>query len=85
MTASAEERARRRYDELIQKGIETSYEDVLADMKKRDYDDSHRETAPLKAADDAIFVDTTGHTLEQSVITIKKLIEDKINPERHGS
>jgi cytidylate kinase len=85
LTASAEERARRRYDELIQKGIETSYEDVLADMKKRDYDDSHRETAPLKAADDAIFVDTTGHTLEQSVITIKKLIEDKINPERHGS
>ncbi|MDD3693528.1 MAG: (d)CMP kinase [Oscillospiraceae bacterium] len=74
LTASVEDRARRRFAELIQKGVETSYTDVLDDMKKRDYNDSHRKTAPLKAAHDAIKVDTTGNTLEQSVNILKELI-----------
>ena len=83
LTASAEDRAKRRYDELISKGVETSYEDVLSDMIKRDYDDSHRETAPLKAADDAVTVDTSGNTLEQSVDILKEIIQS-INPKSKG-
>ena len=50
LTASAEERAMRRYKELLGKGVEADYDDVLEDLKKRDYDDSHREIAPLKPA-----------------------------------
>lgn len=76
LTASVEDRARRRFAELTQKSIETSYADVLDDMKKRDYNDSHRKTAPLKAAHDAIKVDTTGNTLEQSVNILKQLVLD---------
>lgn len=73
LTASPEERAARRYAELKEKGIATTFDEVLADMIKRDYDDSHRQAAPLKPADDAILVDTTGNTLEQSVEVLKKL------------
>ncbi len=67
LTASPEARARRRYDELIEKGMDVKFDDVLADMIKRDYNDSHRAIAPLKPADDAILLDTSGNTLEQSV------------------
>ena len=67
LTASPEERARRRYDELVAKGVAANYEVVLEDLKKRDYNDSHRETAPLKLAEDGIEVDTTGLSLEGSV------------------
>ena len=67
LTASPEERARRRYNELVAKGVAANYEVVLEDLKKRDYNDSHRETAPLKLADDGIEVDTTGLSLEGSV------------------
>lgn len=67
LTASPEERARRRYDELVAKGVAANYEVVLEDLKKRDYNDSHRETAPLKLADDGIEVDTTGLSLEGSI------------------
>ena len=74
LTATAEDRARRRYEELRLKNIEASYDDVLSDMQKRDYNDSHRAAAPLKAAADAIKVDTTGNSLEQSVLILKKLI-----------
>ncbi len=74
LTASPEARAKRRYDELIEKGMDVKYEDVLADMIQRDYNDSHREIAPLKQADDAILCDTSGFELEQSV----KLIIDTI-------
>ncbi|MPM87596.1 Cytidylate kinase [bioreactor metagenome] len=79
LTASAEERAKRRYEELVIKGSSVSYEDVLKDMKIRDANDSARDTAPLKAADDAILLDTTGNTLEQSVEMILKLIREKEN------
>ena len=78
LTASAEDRAKRRLAELQEKGIPADYEDVLADMKKRDYDDSHRATAPLKPAEDAVLVDTTGNTLEQSVEILKKLVKEAV-------
>lgn len=59
ITATAEVRAKRRYDELKAKGFAVDYENLLEEIKQRDYNDSHREIAPLKQADDAIFVDTT--------------------------
>ena len=78
LTASPEARAKRRYDELIEKGMEASYEDVLADMIKRDYDDSHRAIAPLKQADDAILCDTSEIDLQQSIDLIIRTIKDNI-------
>ena len=78
LSASAEDRARRRYDELVAKGMDVAFEDVLADMKQRDYNDSHRAAAPLKAADDAVMVDTTGNTLELSVELMKNLIKERL-------
>ena len=78
LAASAEDRARRRYDEMLAKGMEAVYEDVLEDMKQRDYNDSHRAAAPLKPADDAIMVDTTGNTLEESIAMMKKLVEESL-------
>jgi cytidylate kinase len=75
LTAAPEERARRRYDELVEKGGNyPTFEEVLADLNTRDYNDSHREHAPLKQADDAILVDTTGNTFEESVEKIIKVI-----------
>ena len=65
MTASAEERADRRYKELIEKGQEISYETVLEDIKKRDHNDMTRKLNPLKKADDAIELDTTGMSIEE--------------------
>jgi len=59
LTASPEARAKRRYDELIAKGQDVEYKDVLDDLNKRDYQDTHREIAPLKPADDSVIVDTT--------------------------
>lgn len=67
LTASPEDRARRRYDEHIAKGQNVSYNDILEDMLKRDYNDSHRAIAPLKQADGAILLDTTGFPLEKSI------------------
>ena len=67
LTASAEERAMRRYKELVEKGVDVEYETVLKELNERDYQDSHREIAPLKPADDAHLIDTTGNNLDQSV------------------
>ena len=78
LTASPEARAERRYKELLEKGMEASYEDVLADMIKRDYDDSHRAIAPLKQADDAILCDTSGNDLQQSIDLIINTIKENI-------
>lgn len=78
LTASPEERARRRYDEQLAKGIEESYEKVLEEVKKRDYNDMNRDIAPLKCAEDAIPVDTTGNTLEQSIELLKQIIFDNL-------
>ncbi|MCO7136989.1 (d)CMP kinase [[Clostridium] leptum] len=78
LTASPEERARRRYEELVAKGQDVRYEDVLEDMKQRDYNDSHRAVAPLKPAEDAVIVDTTGNTFEQSVDVLTNLIKERL-------
>jgi cytidylate kinase len=74
LSADSRERARRRYDELIAKGQNVSFDDVLADLEKRDRDDSGREHAPLKQAGDAILVDTTGNTFNESVEKIMQII-----------
>lgn len=66
LTAAPEDRTRRRYDELIQRGQQTDFETVLKDLIQRDYNDSTRASAPLRQAEDALLVDTTGNTLEQS-------------------
>ncbi|HIZ83540.1 MAG TPA: (d)CMP kinase [Firmicutes bacterium] len=78
LTASAEERARRRYEELIEKGQEVTFQDVLRDMKQRDAQDENRAVAPLKPAEDAIRVDTTGDTLEQSVARMTGIIRQRL-------
>jgi cytidylate kinase len=74
LSADSKERARRRYEELIAKGADVNFDDVLADLEKRDRDDSSRAHAPLRQADDAILVDTTGNTFEQSVEKIMEII-----------
>lgn len=78
LTASAEERARRRYDELIGKGMNVTFKEVYDDMVKRDYADSHREIAPLKQAEDAVLADTTGLTPDQSLELILKIVKERI-------
>lgn len=79
LTADVEERAERRYKELLEKGTEVKFEEVLEDMKKRDYQDSHRKIAPLKPAEDSIIFDTTGMTLEQSVPKMLELLNSLLN------
>lgn len=79
LTASPEERARRRCEELLQKGEKVSLEEVLADIIQRDYNDSHRAVAPLKQAEDAVLVDTTRLDLEQSVQRLRELVKEKQN------
>lgn len=78
LTATDEDRARRRYDELIGKGQDIEFEKVLSDMKIRDEQDSNRAVAPLAAAEDAIKVDTTGNTLEESIEVLKKIILERL-------
>ena len=79
LSASPEARAQRRFEELQLKGETVSYEEVLADMKQRDYNDSHRAVAPLKPAQDAILVDTSGNTLEQSVELLKSIVKERLS------
>ena len=74
-TASAEIRADRRCKELKEKGIPADYETVLAEIKERDYNDSHRETAPLKQADDAVLIDSSYMTIEEAVDKIVSYIK----------
>ena len=76
LTASPEARAERRYKELAEKGTDTTYEEVLRDVKERDYNDSHRAIAPLKPAEDSILVDTTELDFEQSVEAIINVIKE---------
>lgn len=76
LTAAAEERARRRYVQQTQKGDMTPYEQVLDELNARDYQDMHRETDPLRQAADAVLVDTTHMTIEESVDAIVKIVED---------
>ena len=78
LTADPEERAMRRYKELQEKGSNVTYEEVLEDLKVRDYNDSHREIAPLKPAEDSVIVNTTGMSLEESIQTIVNTVKEKI-------
>ena len=79
LTASPEVRAKRRYQELLEKGQKASYEQVLMDVQQRDYQDTHREIAPLKMCRDSVKVDTSEMDLEQSVAAIRKIVEEKIS------
>ena len=74
LTASNESRAKRRHLEYIQKGQEVTYEEILQDILRRDQQDSSRAAAPLRKADDAVLIDSTNLTFEQTVDAIKKLI-----------
>ncbi|MFA5658184.1 MAG: (d)CMP kinase [Oscillospiraceae bacterium] len=86
LTASPEERATRRFSELERKAVKISYDEVLNDIKQRDFNDSNREIAPLKKADDAILVDTTGNEFEQSVEILHKIIIHELeNPRKKSS
>lgn len=77
LTASAEVRAKRRYDELQAKGSKDSYEKVLKEVNDRDYADSHREVAPLKCTKVHILVDTSDMTIDQVVESMKKTVVEK--------
>ncbi len=78
LTAKPEIRARRRFEELIAKGKSVSYEEVFSDLQKRDYDDSHREAAPLKKAEDAALADTSELDFEQSVELVCGIIKERL-------
>ncbi|MEE1025646.1 MAG: (d)CMP kinase [Acutalibacteraceae bacterium] len=75
LTASALARAKRRYNELLEKGTNVDLDSVLKDIEQRDYNDSHREIAPLKQAEDAVLVDTTELDLEQSFELLLKTVD----------
>lgn len=74
LTASPEERARRRYEELLKKGYSVTYEDVLREVIERDKSDRNRTFAPLKVPEGAVIIDTTGKSLEQVVEEVKGLL-----------
>lgn len=78
LTADDEERAMRRYRELKEKGSEVTFQEVLDDLRIRDYNDSHREIAPLKPAEDSVIVNTTGCTLEESINKIVNTVKEKL-------
>ena len=79
LTASVENRAKRRMLELEQKGEPQPYEEVLADMQKRDYDDTHRAAAPLKAAEDAVLLDTSDLDLPASIAAVEAMIRERFS------
>ncbi len=79
LTASAEVRAQRRFQELQAKGSKDSFEKVLADIKLRDHQDSTREIAPLKQAKDAILVDTSDMDIEAVVAAIRAIVNEKVS------
>jgi cytidylate kinase len=78
LTASPEERAERRFRELQEKGISCTYDTVLAETKQRDAQDANRAVAPLRPAEDAAIVDTTGCSLEQAVAMLKQTIKERL-------
>ena len=77
MTASPEIRARRRCDQLLEQGKEADYAVIFKEIQERDYQDSHREISPLKQADDAVLLDSSGMTIEENVEAIAKIIEEQ--------
>ena len=79
LTASSKARAERRYKELIEKGINVEFNDVLSDIEKRDYNDSNRNIAPLKPSEDSVFVDTSELSLEESIQLVYDIVIKYIN------
>lgn len=79
LTASIEERTRRRYNELVQNGYKAVYEEVKSSIEERDYQDSSRKLAPLRPAEDAVILDTTNLAIAEVVNEISNLVEVKIN------
>lgn len=77
LTASSQTRAKRRYDELREKAIDCNMEEIEKDIIERDYRDMHRETSPLKQADDAVLVDSSTMSIEEVVDTIYKMYEKR--------
>ena len=77
VTASAQERARRRVRQLREKGEDPDFELILKDIEARDYQDSHRDNAPLKQAEDAVLIDTTNMTIEEAVDAVLAALEAK--------
>ena len=78
LTASPEARATRRWKEYQAKGLPNTYEEVLEDVKQRDYQDTHRAAAPLRQAEDAVLLDTSALNFEQSLDAMKKIIAEKV-------
>lgn len=78
MVASVKERADRRYKENMEKGIACTYEDIVADVEKRDRIDSSRAFAPLKPAEDSVRLDTSSLNIEESVAAVLRIIKDKV-------
>lgn len=78
VTASAEVRAQRRYDELVGKGEQADYEDILKNVQERDYIDSHREVSPLRQADDAVLLDNSNMTREEQSAFILRLAKERL-------
>ncbi|MCQ2799182.1 MAG: (d)CMP kinase [Bacilli bacterium] len=76
-TASVETRAKRRYDENLEKGIATTLEEIEESVRKRDYIDSHRDFAPLREAEDAVHLDTSNLNIDESVEAVLKIIVEK--------
>ena len=79
LTASPEERARRRFKELQEKGLEPVYEDVLRDVNDRDYRDTHRAESPLRQAEDAVVVDNSNMTKEEQIAHICRIFDEHIH------
>ena len=79
LTASPEVRAKRRCEEMLAKGQKAKYEQVLKDIQQRDYQDTHREVAPLKMCRDSVKVDTSEMDIEQVIAHIKGIIEKKVS------
>lgn len=84
LTASPEERARRRFEELQAKGDRISYEQVLEDVRRRDEQDANRAVAPLKPAEDAVLLDTTGFELNDSVAALLKIVRSRLKGEEEA-
>lgn len=77
LSASVEARAKRRYNEIVNRGDKADYQEILEDIKKRDYNDSHRSFAPLKKADDAVLIDTTELSFDESADAVYRCIMEK--------
>lgn len=77
MTANPEVRAKRRYNQLLEQGKSANYEEILEEIEKRDYQDSHRELNPLKQADDAILLDTSDMSFDENVEAVADIINSK--------